>query len=147
MGCSLWRHCLLKAVTVDNGRHGQDDTVAVVDDGVGWLVLDDVQVVSQVTVCLQPVQNQTSPLKTNKFLQPPQCCCKHHFTYCLPCTAPWAGWQCTLWSGWGAWSRCRQGAWPCRWTVLRWCPGHGCRWPPGSFSWKKIRVRVQTMNS
>ena len=40
-------------LTVDDGGHGEDDTVAVVDDGVQRLVFDDVEVMSQVAVCLQ----------------------------------------------------------------------------------------------
>ena len=40
-------------LTIDDGRHGQDDSIAVVDDGVGRLVLDDVEVVPQVAVRLQ----------------------------------------------------------------------------------------------
>lgn len=39
-------------VTVDDGRHGQDDAVAVVDDGVRGLVFNNVQVMSQVAVGL-----------------------------------------------------------------------------------------------
>jgi len=58
----------MAAVTVDNGRHGEDDAIAVVDDGVGRLVLDDVQVVFEVTVRLQTVQNQTGPLEDKQVL-------------------------------------------------------------------------------
>jgi len=39
-------------VTVDNGRHGEDHALAVVDDRVDRFVLDDVEVVLQLHVRL-----------------------------------------------------------------------------------------------
>lgn len=39
-------------LTIDDGRHGQDDTIAVVDDGVRRLVFDNMKIMPQVAVCL-----------------------------------------------------------------------------------------------
>lgn len=44
--------CRAPLPTIDDGRHGQNDTVAVVDDGIHRLVLDDGEKVLQVIVCL-----------------------------------------------------------------------------------------------
>lgn len=43
--------------TIDDGRHGQNDSVAVVDDRVHRLVLDNVEKVLQVIVCLSEQQH------------------------------------------------------------------------------------------
>jgi hypothetical protein len=40
-------------LTVDNGRHGQDDLVGVIDDGVDGLIADDGKVLLQVTLALE----------------------------------------------------------------------------------------------
>lgn len=39
-------------LTVDDGRHGQDDAIAVVDDGVHRLVFNNMKIMPQVVVCL-----------------------------------------------------------------------------------------------
>ena len=52
-------------LTVDDGRHGEDDTIAIVDNGVGGLVLDDVEIVPQVAVRLQ-----AQPKRQLHFKQP-----------------------------------------------------------------------------
>lgn len=43
------RHILL---TIDDGRHGENNTVAVIDDRVNRLVFDNMKKVLQVIVCL-----------------------------------------------------------------------------------------------
>lgn len=37
-------------LTIDDGRHGQDDALAVVDDGVHRLVLNNMKIMLQVVV-------------------------------------------------------------------------------------------------
>ena len=46
---SLGKH---QICTIYDWRHREDDPVLVVDNGIDWFVLYDVQVVSQVTVFL-----------------------------------------------------------------------------------------------
>lgn len=43
--------------TIDDGRHGQNDPVAVVDDRIHRLVFNDVKKVLQVIVCLSGQQH------------------------------------------------------------------------------------------
>lgn len=38
--------------TIDDGRHGQDNTIAVIDDGVRRFIFNNVKVMPQVAVCL-----------------------------------------------------------------------------------------------
>lgn len=38
--------------TIDDGRHGQDNTIAVIDDGVHRFIFNNVKVMPQVAVCL-----------------------------------------------------------------------------------------------
>jgi hypothetical protein len=47
----------LGVIAVDDGRHGQDHVVRIVDDRVHWTVLDDRQVSFQVTVGLKNTEN------------------------------------------------------------------------------------------
>ena len=49
-------------LTIDDGRHGQDNAVAVVDDGVHRLVFNNVKVVPQVAVCLYEPREQQQQL-------------------------------------------------------------------------------------
>lgn len=37
--------------TIDDGRHGEDDTIAIPDDRIDWFVSDDGKVVTYMTVC------------------------------------------------------------------------------------------------
>lgn len=46
-----------KLPTIDDGRHGQNDTVAVVDDRVHRLVFNNMKKVLQVIVCLSEQQH------------------------------------------------------------------------------------------
>lgn len=39
-------------LTINDGWHGQDNTIAVVDDGVHWLVFNYMKIMLQVVVCL-----------------------------------------------------------------------------------------------
>lgn len=39
-------------LTIDDGRHGQDDAIAVIDDGVHRLVFNNRKVMLQLVVCL-----------------------------------------------------------------------------------------------
>ena len=57
-------------LTIDDGRHGQDDAVAVVDDRVHRLVFNNVQVMPQVAVCLygSKEQHQVSTAQTDNLL-------------------------------------------------------------------------------
>lgn len=48
----------LTTLTIDDGRHGQDDAIAVVDDRVHRLVLNNVKVMLQVAVCLYESEEQ-----------------------------------------------------------------------------------------
>ncbi len=57
-------------LTIDDGRHGQDDTIAVVDNGIHRLVFNNVKVMPQVAVCLyeSKEQQQVSIAQTDKLL-------------------------------------------------------------------------------
>lgn len=46
--------------TIDDGRHGQNHTVAVVDDRIHRLVFNDVKKVLQVIVCLSGQQRHNT---------------------------------------------------------------------------------------
>ncbi len=46
-------------LTIDDRRHGQDDTIAVVDDGVHRLVFNNVEVMLQVVVSLCESEKNT----------------------------------------------------------------------------------------
>lgn len=46
--------------TIDDGRHGQDNTFAVVDDRVHRLVFNNMKKVLQVIVCLSEQQHQNT---------------------------------------------------------------------------------------
>lgn len=51
--CNRSRHMKTETgLTVDDGRHGQDDAIAVVDDGVHRLVFNNMKIMPQVVVCL-----------------------------------------------------------------------------------------------
>lgn len=39
-------------LTINDGWHGQDNTIAVGDDGVHWLVFNYMKIMLQVVVCL-----------------------------------------------------------------------------------------------
>lgn len=55
------------ALTIDDRRHGQDDTIAVVDDGVHRLVFNNVKVMLQVAVCLyQSKERKVSTAQKDK---------------------------------------------------------------------------------
>lgn len=57
-------------LTIDDGRHGQHNAIAVIDDGVHRLVFNNVKVMPQVAVCLYKSgqQYQVSTAQTDKQL-------------------------------------------------------------------------------
>lgn len=61
-------------LTIDNGRHGQDNTIAVIDDGVHRFVFNNVKVMPQVAVCLHESkeQHQVITAQTDNLLFQPK---------------------------------------------------------------------------